>query len=90
MDPSHIEVLKADLAQASAVLAIGWRAAEEHFLRLLQDCLPSRPSQVYAVSYRKEEAEETISNRGRPAGYESLAITGSFSSFADAAPAPGA
>ncbi len=91
MDPSHIEVLKADLAQATAVLAIGWRAAEEHFLRLLQDHLPSRRSQVYAVSHSRKDAQETIRNLWSTGRFDqSLAIDGGFSQFADAPAAPGA
>lgn len=89
MPEAHQQALRQDLADAAAMISIGWRARELHFLRLLQDALPSKPIPVWAVSNDQASAIETIDNlwvtgrfdRQRP-------ISGGFASFADPEPPP--
>lgn len=62
MPHSHSAALRADLAQATAVLCVGWRAREQHFLRVLQDALPAGPVPLYAVAETQEPAMEAVHN----------------------------
>lgn len=87
MPIQHREALSADLSQATAMLCVGWRAREQHFLRLLQDHLPSRPIPLYAVSGTVAYAQETVDNlwpTGRFDRYRP--IGGGFAQFADPEP----
>jgi hypothetical protein len=71
------------------MICVGWRAREDHFLRIFQDSLPRAPIPVWAVSGDRDAAEETIDNlwptgrfdRHRPVG-------GRFARFADPEPPP--
>lgn len=90
MPLSHSAALRADLEQATAVLCVGWRAREEHFLRVLQDALPAGPVPLYAVAETRDAAMETVDNvwaTGRFGRF--AAIGGGFSHFAEPEPTPG-
>lgn len=54
----QVEKLRELLPLTTKVLVIGWRAAEEHFLRLLREHLPAGIS-LYIVSGSAADAEET-------------------------------
>lgn len=60
MPDTHQQQLKADLGGVSTVIAVGWRARERHFLRLLQDHLPSTPARLVAVAESEASAMETV------------------------------
>jgi len=60
---------------------IGWRAAEQHFLRLMRENLPGKIP-VQAVAANKEQAELTLSELAK-AGiqYEPQAMDGGFTEY---------
>ncbi len=58
----HVDGLKEDLAKASTLIAVGWRARERHFLQMLQDHMPSAPARLVAVAEKSESAMETVDN----------------------------
>ena len=53
----HVEVLKECLPRVTKMVTIGWRATENHFLRLLSEGLP-KISSLMVVSVRQQEALE--------------------------------
>jgi hypothetical protein len=90
MPQSHRSNLQQDLAQATAVLCVGWRARETHFLRILQEGLPSRPLPLWSVSVDRESASETVDNLWRTGRFDRfLPVGGGFAQFADPEPPPG-
>lgn len=90
MPRAHRQSLRQDLAQATAVLCVGWRARERHFLRLLQDQLPSRPLPVWSVSVDQKSAAETISNLWQTGRFNRYRAVGDgFAAFADPEPLAG-
>jgi hypothetical protein len=73
MPDSHLTAMRGDLSEVTTVVAIGWRGREGHFLKLLQECLPSAPGRLVAVAERPEAAQETV---------EALWPTGRFNRYA--------
>jgi hypothetical protein len=71
--PSHIEALKAALPEVGGIVTIGWRGAEEHFLRLLGDNLGHQVSAL-VVSGSQTGCSDTAANLTR-AG---VGISGKF------------
>jgi len=59
----HLRLLKSLIPQTDRMLIIGWRATEQHFLRMLRDGLKSRVS-GYVVCKDTTEGEETASRLG--------------------------
>lgn len=88
MPTDHEQAMRADLSQASAVLAVGWRAREQHFLQVLQEHLPSHSLPLYAVSHATADAEETVGKLWTTGRFDRYAaIDGGFSGFAAPEPA---
>lgn len=58
---AHVKELDAFLPKVSKILVIGWRGAENHFLRKLTTFM-KQPVKVMIVSGSKEDAAETVSN----------------------------
>lgn len=80
----HRVEMVADLAKVTAVIAVGWRARERHFLQLLQDEMPSRPARLVAVAESTEAAEETVNNLWETGRFNSYAISSlGFSGFVE-------
>jgi len=79
-DP-HLEFLRDRLSRVRAVLAIGWRGMEAHFLELLRDRLPKSVN-VLAVCGKTDAGQETI-ERFRSAGVDAVgnAFFGGFTDF---------
>jgi hypothetical protein len=73
MPDSHLTALRSDLSTVTTVIAVGWRAREQHFLKLLQDCLPSAPGRLVAVAEKPLAAQETV---------DALWMTGKFNRYA--------
>jgi hypothetical protein len=47
---SHLLQLKSDLQMVTSLLIVGWRATEQHFLKVLAECLPkNRPIKLCIV-----------------------------------------
>src|SRR6266849_1575931 len=62
---SHIDCLEKLLPKVTKILIIGWRAMEQHFLRLLAAHLPKRRVLVYIVAGDEESARNTGEALGR-------------------------
>lgn len=62
--PEHLAFLDARIAHVQAILTIGWRGQEEHFLQLLGARLRHHV-QVICVGGSNEDAEATIANMQR-------------------------
>ena len=56
----HIDALKSVLPSVRGVVAIGWRGAEEHFLKLLREGVPNQ-TQAFVVNESREACEATAS-----------------------------
>lgn len=56
---SHVDVLREMLPQIDRVLIIGWRAAEEGFLSLLQELVPARP-RIDLVTASQDDHREVL------------------------------
>lgn len=61
---AHSAFVELRLREVSAVLTIGWRGAEQHFLRLLSKTLPSNLEYI-CVGSGRGSAEETCTNLQR-------------------------
>jgi hypothetical protein len=57
----HLHVLKTMLPTITKLLMIGWRATENHFLKLLQECIPHQ-LRVMTVSGSPDGAKESVAN----------------------------
>lgn len=87
MPLQHRRNLEQDLGQATAMLCVGWRAREDHFLRTLQDHLPKTPIPVWSISGDGGSAMETIENVWPTGRFDRYGAIGSgFSRFADPEP----
>jgi hypothetical protein len=77
----HFSVLCEQLRKVGKLLLIGWRAMEDHFLKLLRDNLPSGIRGM-VVAGNKDEANNTIKNIA-DAGIKGdfLPTNGGFSDF---------
>jgi len=78
----HLNVLRECLAKVTKILVIGWRATEDHFLRLLLDRLPEDRLPIMVVAGSPREAMKTV-NRMRKAGIKGdfLPTEGGFTDF---------
>ncbi|GAA0305418.1 hypothetical protein [Kineococcus aurantiacus] len=82
----HEAAMRRDLNHASAVLAIGWRAREQHIIDLLADELPQR-RQLHVVAETEDAARETAGNLWRTGNFNRHAWhTRGFAHFARSAP----
>jgi hypothetical protein len=82
MPDGHLAALKRDLFSASAVVAIGWRAREAHFLDVLRDNMQG-DIPLYAVAESERAADETLNNLSETQKFSSyVAIGGGFAAFA--------
>lgn len=82
MPDEHLIALKEDLSQATTVIAVGWRARERHFLRLLQDAMPRATGQLIAVAENEMSARETVNELWQTGRFGRYAIAGSgFTDF---------
>jgi hypothetical protein len=80
---SHRAAMTADLHEATAVLCVGWRAREDHFLQILQESLPSLRLPLFAVAESREAARETVDNAWRTGRFDRFGLVDSgFSAFA--------
>jgi hypothetical protein len=84
MPESHREAMTEDLRGVTTVVAVGWRAREEHFLRLLQDHLGTDLVRLVAVAERNESAMETVDNLWETGRFNHDAVSGiGLSRFAE-------
>jgi hypothetical protein len=91
MPTEHVDSMKADLAQASGLVSVGWRAREDHFLRLLADQLPSRRLPLFVVAEQPQSVEETLENLRWTGRFDRFdGHTGGFTSFVQQGLASGA
>jgi hypothetical protein len=58
----HLETLNELLPEVRKVVIIGWRATEEHFLRILQDKFGSEPRKILVVAESEDSAASTTQN----------------------------
>lgn len=85
----HMDALIADLQKVTTMIAVGWRARENHFLQLLQEHLPSKPARLVAVAESDDAARETIDNLWKTGRFGSYAFSGvGFSGFAETPTGP--
>jgi hypothetical protein len=83
LSADHRAALEADLSDAVAVLAVGWRAREDHFLQVLQHSLPGSPLPMVAVAESRDAARETVDNVWRTGRFDSFGLVNvGFSAFA--------
>jgi hypothetical protein len=84
MPVPHRESLLADLKKVTTLVAIGWRGRENHFLRLLQEHLPSAPSRLVVVSVSDDDAHETVDRLWQTGRFDKYAVSGiGFSGFVE-------
>lgn len=87
MPKAHEETLRSDLGKVTTLIAVGWRARERHFLRLLEDSLSSKPVRLVAVAENDESAQETVDNLWETGRFDQFAISGvGFSGFTESSP----
>lgn len=60
--PEHLQVLRQQLGTVDRILIIGWRATEEHFLRLICEAVP-KTIRLMATACFDQEAELEICQR---------------------------
>ena len=78
----HMEEMVRSLGQVTTLVTVGWRAREQHFLKILQEHLPSAPGKLVAVAESDESAQETIDNLWPTGRFDHFAISGrGFSDF---------
>lgn len=83
MPSFHRDAMIADIRQVTTLVAVGWRARERHFLKLLQDEMPSEHARVVAVGPTPEAADETIENLWETGRFNRFATSSlGFSGFA--------
>lgn len=88
MPDEHREALVKDLERTSMLVAVGWRAREQHFLKMIQDHLPSQPGRLVAVAESEASARETVENLWSTGRFDRYAVsTLGFSGFAQTPPA---
>jgi len=85
--PSHLEVFREALHSVSTVLAIGWRATEDHFLSVLGGALPN-PRPVWHVVSPRPQTLAAIEERLQrfQLGSSVLGYASGFSDFLEAPP----
>jgi hypothetical protein len=84
MPRAHEVALIDDLRRVTTVITIGWRAREQHFLKLLQDHLGSAPLRLVAVAENDESAKATVASLWETGRFDRYAISGiGFSGFTD-------
>lgn len=84
MPDAHKATLIEDVRKVTTMVAVGWRARERHFLRLLQDEMPSQPARLVVVAPNDLAAMETINNLWETGRFDTYAISGrGFSGFTD-------
>lgn len=76
MPPTHSDTLIQTLQKTTMLIAIGWRAREEHFLQLIQDHMPSAGSRVVAVAENDGAAHDTVDQLHQTGRFTSYAISG--------------
>lgn len=87
MPTSHRTTLEADLGQVATLVAVGWRGREQHFLDLLRDHLPSKPSRLVVVSETVGAAMETVDSLWTTGRFDAYALCSSgFSGFVSSRP----
>ena len=82
MPAAHMQALRTDLAKVTIVVAVGWRAREQHFLALPK-CMPHGAAELVVVAESEMSAQATTDalwSTGRFRRY-ALASNG-FSNFA--------
>ena len=85
----HKAALVEDLKQVTTLIAIGWRAREQHFLRLLEEHMPFAHARLVAVSNTDDAAQETIDNLWETGRFGSFAKSGvGFSGFTESPTEP--
>lgn len=89
MPEEHYESMREDIAGVTTLVAIGWRARERHFLRLLQTGMPSTRAQLVVVGPSKQDAEETLDNLWETGRFDRYVVsTRGFSGFCDVPTVP--
>lgn len=84
MPQAHRDMLELDLRKVTTLVAVGWRAREQHFLKLMQDHLGSSLVGLVAVAESDESAQQTIDNLWVTGRFDRFAISGNgFSGFAE-------
>ncbi|MFO6453471.1 MULTISPECIES: hypothetical protein [unclassified Aeromicrobium] len=73
MPVRHRQTLAEILARTTVLIAVGWRARERHFLKLVQEHLPASICRLVTVAESEAAAKETVDN---------LWPTGRFSKYA--------
>jgi hypothetical protein len=77
----HMDVLRSAVPKVTTMLMVGWRGAEEHFLRLLQKC-GIKPVDGICVGSGTGSAEQTTGNLSRYGfGNSFEAYNGGFTNF---------
>jgi hypothetical protein len=77
----HLNVLRQEIPKVEKLITIGWRASEMHFLTMLSEGL-SQPIQGLAVSGKKVQSQQTISNlTDQNITGKFIAYDGGFSEF---------
>lgn len=84
MPDGHMAPLCADLRKVTTVVAVGWRARERHFLRLLQDNLGGALVRLVAGAETDQSAQETVDNLWMTGRFTQFAVCGTgFSGFTE-------
>jgi hypothetical protein len=78
----HLDQLAADLKSATAILVIGWKAEDPHFLTLLKKALrPNRPTHVVGGTANSATVEQRLRKAARTA--RTAAFSSGFSAYID-------
>jgi hypothetical protein len=78
----HINVLQELIPQTTKLLMSGWRASEDHFLKLLAEGIKGRRIPVMSVAGGHQEAEQSVSNlKNAHIGVDAVRFDGGFTDF---------
>jgi|SRR5579871_5532503 len=76
----HLAYLKSFLPKITKILIIGWRAAEDHFFKMVSEAVKHR-IRVMAVCGETKEADATLDRLRKHIDLEGFAMPGGFTKF---------
>jgi hypothetical protein len=78
---SHLDALCSHMRNVTKVITIGWRAREQHFLKLMNKSFANRVS-IHAISGDRNTAEDTLAQfTGADIDIDGTALDGGFTDY---------
>jgi SIR2-like domain len=79
---SHLDALSSHMRNVTKIITIGWRAREQHFLKLMNKSFSNRVS-IHAISGDRNSAEDTLAQFTRAdIDIDGMALDGGFTDYA--------